>query len=199
MRSDFWVFVIFRVLGVSQTSISTARSASHTVTRFCQHGHYHPLIEPLAADRITAMANSPATSVCPVSDRSVVQTDDEELTIRTYPHPQMLVRTSGRLDPSEGVFVVVGVVRSERSDLNSISLVGPCSPHGALDAARFVSTQVGHLVRKLYGTASSTVADLLELTRFLIVKDRIVFPEDDRDKQIQRIKGAPRVVRHGLA
>ncbi len=144
------------------------------------------------------MANSPATSVCPVSDRSVVQTDDEESTIRTHPYPQMLVRTSDRLDASEVVFVAVGVVRSERSDLNSISLVGPCSPHGALDAARFVSTQVGHLVRKLYRTASSTVADLLELTRFLTAKDRIALPEDDRGKQIPRIKRAPQMVRHGL-
>lgn len=123
---------------------------------------------------------------------------DDEAKVRAYLRllVEAPVRASDRLDLAEEAFVEVAGDWSARSGVDRRTLADLGVPRKVLDAAGIIATPVAELVRRQYGKAPFTAADLARKSGASLASVRTVLAEDERGGQVTRVPGEGRAIRY---
>ncbi len=150
---------------------------------------------------ITIMARRPGDSMhAPATRSGSAQPSSEDDAVRGYLRALVgaPIRASDRVDTSEPGFVEAAASWSARSgvDRRTLSYVGV--PRRVLDAAGLRPRPVADLVRRHYGSAPFTVADLVRKSGVSTASVRDVLIEDVEAGRLERRGTAGRMVLYGL-
>lgn len=143
-----------------------------------------------------------SSAVTPTPRVGVTHRDaqDPEAKVRTYLRllVEVPVRASDRLDPAETAFIEVAAGWSARSGVDRRTLADLGVPREVLDAAGIVGTPVADLVRRQYGTAPFTAADLVRRSGASLASVRTVLAEDEKGGRVTRVPSEGRAFRYRL-
>jgi hypothetical protein len=125
---------------------------------------------------------------------------ENEAAVRTYLRVLVgsPVRSTDRLRTSEAAFVRAVPDWSDKRGVDKRTLVAMGVPRRVLDATGIAPTPVGERIRRHYGKAPFTVADLVRKSGASVASVRSVIADDVRAGRLKRIANDGRTVLYGM-